>query len=155
MKRFWDKVSKQDDSCWLWTAAKRGGYGIFWSGVKQVNAHCFSYVMHRGEIPTGLFVLHRCDVRGCVNPDHLFLGTKGDNIRDCAQKGRMPRGQDRGGAKLTDEDVRAIRSEHRETGTAMVKLAARYGVADRTLGQIISREKWKHIAEPPASEETP
>lgn len=87
--RFWSKV-KKTDSCWLWTGALNGrGYGIF--GVTHGNnmtAHRFAWLMANGSIPDGMDVCHHCDVRCCVNPIHMFVGTRSDNMRDCAEKGR-------------------------------------------------------------------
>jgi HNH endonuclease len=76
--------------CWLWTGALwTSGYGqmkIPWTR-KNIGAHVASYLLHRGEIPLGLFVCHTCDLRPCVNPDHFFLGTQVDNMRDASRKG--------------------------------------------------------------------
>lgn len=78
--------------CWLWGASlkegKCGGYGQLKVNGKEVTAHRVSYMIHKGPIPKGLYVLHTCDVRSCVNPDHLFLGTQKDNIHDMMKKGR-------------------------------------------------------------------
>lgn len=90
-ERFWSKVNKEaPGGCWEWTAGlNSAGYGQFsnWPSAPQ-RAHRVSWEFANGEIPDGLCVLHRCDNRPCVNPAHLFLGTKGDNIRDCFAKGR-------------------------------------------------------------------
>jgi len=82
------------DECWLWRGGVqksktrgRGGYGWFWLGKAQ-HAHRVSWLLHHGPIPEGKCVLHRCDVRRCVNPAHLWLGTKADNNRDRDAKGR-------------------------------------------------------------------
>lgn len=86
--RFWAKVAKTD-SCWLWTAAKNDkGYGKFFFRHRLWFAHRVSYTVHRGTVPHGIKVLHRCDTPLCVNPDHLFLGTQKDNLRDMAEKRR-------------------------------------------------------------------
>ena len=88
MNRFEQKIDKSGD-CWLWTASRNnGGYGLFKLAGKTTTAHRISYELHVGVIPDGMCVLHTCDVRMCVNPDHLFLGTQTDNMQDKANKGR-------------------------------------------------------------------
>lgn len=77
--------------CWLWEKRiDTRGYGIFRVGGGIRIAHRFSYELHKGPIPDGVFVCHHCDVRCCVNPHHLFLGTNSDNQLDCVRKGRHP-----------------------------------------------------------------
>ena len=88
--RFWRFVEKTE-GCWLWTGAKTGGgYGyIRRSGKEKMSAHRASWEMHNGPVPEGLWVLHRCDTPACVRPDHLFVGTRADNMRDAHEKGRI------------------------------------------------------------------
>lgn len=91
-ERFFKKIQKTD-SCWLWKGhVKSNGYGVLSYSVnkkeRKITAHRLSWMIHHGEISDSLFVCHTCDVRNCVNPGHLFLGTAQDNILDCVKKGR-------------------------------------------------------------------
>jgi hypothetical protein len=89
--RFWSKVEKNDNNCWIWTAGRNGnGYGNFWFMGRTVGAHQMAYELSVGEITKGMCVLHSCDNGhlGCVRPDHLFLGTLKDNSQDMISKGR-------------------------------------------------------------------
>lgn len=88
LDRFEEKFSKTD-SCWIWNAATRStGYGVFSFNGKPETASRVSYRLYCGDIPNGLHVLHKCDNRICVNPEHLFLGTNKDNVEDRKSKGR-------------------------------------------------------------------
>lgn len=88
-QRFNCKVARTP-TCWWWHGAKNSqGYGKLRAGNKWWTAHRISYLLHKGKIPPDLWVLHRCDNPSCVNPDHLFLGTRQDNIEDARQKGRL------------------------------------------------------------------
>ena len=90
LDRFMAKVSPEPNSgCWLWVgAARQTGYGNFFLGSKSISAHRAAWLLHRGGIPDGMCVCHHCDVPSCVNPEHLFLGTHLDNMRDMDAKGR-------------------------------------------------------------------
>ena len=91
-ERFWKRVQKTE-TCWLWTGAKnKKGYGTFYiSKYEPIGAHRFSYLLAEGKSPEELFVCHKCDNPSCVRPDHLFLGTNTDNMRDAKKKGRLKR----------------------------------------------------------------
>ena len=79
-----------ETGCWIWKmSVDRVGYGHEWVGGKLRQAHRVSYETHIGPIPHGMKVLHKCDVRACINPSHLFLGTQKENIQDCKKKGRI------------------------------------------------------------------
>jgi DNA invertase Pin-like site-specific DNA recombinase len=96
-----------------------------------------------GPVPPGMHVCHRCDTPACVRPDHLFLGTQQDNIRDAAQKGRMHTGEQSPNAKLTAGQVREIRSS--ASGTTYRALAKTFGVHPNTISLIVRRKQWKHL----------
>jgi hypothetical protein len=150
-QRFWAKVTKTD-TCWLWTGATNGtGYGRF-SRDRQslVSVHRFSYELQVGPVPAGMCVLHRCDVRNCVRPDHLFLGTVADNNQDMIAKGRGSTGQRNGAAKLTDQQVREIRAAHRQ-GVPGRSLAKRYGCSEQNISAVVLRKLWKHVQDEGAS----
>lgn len=130
--------------CWNWISTKYDtGYGQFWAHGKHQKAHRISYQLHRGEIPHGLCVLHKCDNRRCVNPDHLFLGTISDNNADKVAKGRQARFDRRGTAnyraKLTDLDVAEIRAAN---GILHRQLAEQYGISGPQISLIRSGKRW-------------
>jgi hypothetical protein len=145
--RFWPKVQKTE-GCWLWTGGRNSnGYGTFGlNGTKSTAAHRFSWELVNGSIPHGMWVLHRCDVRHCVRPSHLFLGTRQDNTDDMLGKGRQTRGVDKALAKLTDEIVRTVRSRHAAGGVTLTALAAEYGVSLQVMWMAVTRRTWRHVA---------
>jgi hypothetical protein len=139
-ERFEARVDKSNPTgCWMWTGGKIPmGYGQLWpKGSKGVaiSAHRYSWILHRGEIPEGIYVLHHCDTPACVNPDHLFLGTARDNKLDCLKKGRA---RECPPPKLNVENVRAIR---RSTDPVAI-LAKRFGVSGSAIYKVLSGETW-------------
>ncbi len=124
--------------CWLWMGAvNRGGYGT-WGRDK---AHRVSWRLHQGDIPKGLCVLHKCDVRACVNPAHLFIGTIADNNQDAINKGRVvyANGERHGSSKLTVAQVAEIRADRR----SQRQIAASYGVTQQNIFAIKQGKTWK------------
>jgi len=134
--RFEAFVTKSDSSdCWLWTATvTSSGYGRFAFRDKLERAHRAAWKLYKGPIPTGLNVLHRCDVRLCVNPDHLFLGSQKENIWDMILKGR----DNFKGTLLSDTQVATIRDKWSERTATGVALARHYGVTPSCISAIVT-----------------
>lgn len=139
------------DACHLWTGiAGTRGYGQCWSpntrNRSAIGAHRVAYERANGPIPDGLFVCHRCDVRLCVNPAHLFLGTAAENNADRDAKGRhrVAKGEANHSAKLTAPQVRRIR-ERCQSGESRSALAREYGVAATSIYEIATRRTWRHV----------
>lgn len=145
-------VRKGLGSCWLWQGKPSScGYGIAWceertDGVRQVKAHRRSYNLFIGEIPDGLCVLHHCDVRLCVNPEHLYAGTRLENSRDMDRRGRRARhlGELHGMSHLTNQNVLDIRSRV-ASGELQLSLAKEFKVGTATICRIVNRKVWRHI----------
>ncbi|HEX6786952.1 MAG TPA: HNH endonuclease [Acidimicrobiales bacterium] len=146
--RFWERVTKTD-TCWLWTGYRQAGrYGmlrVVEGATRTVGVHRLSWELHYGPIPDGLLVCHTCDVRACVRPDHLFLGTPTDNVQDMLAKGRGRLGDAHPNARLTAESVREIRRQRAEEGATGVDLAQRFGVGRSTVYRMLHRETWVHL----------
>lgn len=139
--------------CWIWMGAVSpiNGYARICvppafrtAKSKVMNAHRYSWLIFRGPISTGLHVCHRCDLRCCVNPNHMFLGTAGDNIRDCFSKGRGNPGRMLGetnpSAKLTAEEVQEIRNSTDITAN----LARKHNVTWATVKAARTGVTWQH-----------
>lgn len=132
--------------CWTWEGAlERDGYGRFSTGADSwERAHRVAWELFHGPIPDGLCVLHRCDNRACVRPDHLFLGTPGDNAADRDAKGRAASGSRNGRAKLTEAEVLAIRAEV-AAGRSMYGVAKRRGLNPTTVQDLVSGKNWRRV----------
>jgi hypothetical protein len=141
--RFFNFVEKQENGCWLWTGSVMGnnGYGSFRVSATEgcIGAHRMSWILHFGEIPEGLMVLHHCDVKLCINPSHLFLGDKQDNAIDSYQKGRHK------GKRLTRFDVIEIRKIYKEIGISQEDLGKLFGVPQVYISKIVNHKVWKHV----------
>jgi len=159
-KDFWNQTRKTD-SCWIWTGSKTGslGYGRFGFRNKYYLAHRLSWEFHFGEIPKGMQICHHCDNPLCVNPDHLFMGTQSDNIKDAVKKGRMknlfkkghtgldfqrPCGENCHFSKLKLKDIIKIK-ELLKRGIRTMEIASKFGLSQRYIYDIKNGEAWKHI----------
>jgi len=146
---FWDRVNRTA-TCWLWTGPlKEGRYGSFYFKGKGDRAHRVSWIIAWGDIPKGICVLHKCDNTLCVNPEHLFLGTQLDNIKDRDNKGRcnpgvsFQKGSKHKNAKLTEESILEIRKL--ASSYTQKDLAKKFSVSIATVNFIVNRKTWTHI----------
>ena len=152
--RFWAKAKKTTaDDCWIWLGRKLPkGYGQIATGLVgggSLYSHRVAYFLEHGKFDLSLDVLHRCDNPSCVNPDHLFLGTQLENMRDMIKKGR-----NRGGARtgerhkmalLTNKQVFQIRRIYNEIGLSRKTLSVLFMVSPAVIGGVVTRRNWKHI----------
>lgn len=147
-ERLWGQVDRScAHGCWLWTGVTTAGYGrLTLRGNKKILAHRLSYELRYGPIPNELWVLHRCDVRRCVRPEHLFLGTHQDNVTDMVRKGRHAKhvGSRHPRARLTEGFVVLIR-EARRRGASYSALARQYGVSKSTIASAARGKNWRHV----------
>ncbi len=145
-KRFWEKVDKTK-YCWNWTGALSGlkddplnRYGVIGINKRLHYAHRVSWMLTKGEIPESLHVLHKCDNIICVNPEHLFLGTQGDNNRDRTRKGRTTRGSKSWRATLTEKDV--IFAKKNFNKMRIIDIAKILNVSFNTIWKIKDGHSW-------------
>lgn len=141
-KRLLAKTRVAENGCHEWQGytMKLQGYGQIGFNGKVLYTHRVAWLLAHSD-PGDQHVLHECDNRRCVNPEHLFLGSIEDNIADMVAKGRQARGERNGHAKLTEEDVRAIRASSEPYRV----LARRYGVCLATLSMVKTGKNWRHI----------
>lgn len=130
------------NECLVWTGPKgRKGYGLMTVGGKCRQVHRIAWEIVNGQIPAGMICCHHCDNPPCCNPEHLFLGTHKDNKHDAIAKGRHAHGVTHSRARLTEDDIRAIRADTRPHTIVAVE----YGVGDDHICRIRSRFVWKHL----------
>ena len=156
---FWSRVDKRADGHWLWTGTAHRKHGIFYFNGKMDQAHRISWRLLRGDIPSGLWVLHNCPNSLCLNPDHLRLGTRADNTADAVSRGEMasgdrnsmrlhpelvPRGVKHGMAKLTDEKVLAMRLMC-SNGVSHGKISRDFGISMTSAVDAIKGRTWAHV----------
>lgn len=157
-RRFWSKVKKTSE-CWLWLGSKSDfGHGQVRINGELFRAHRVSWLWANGTIPDGKCVLHKCDVPNCVNPDHLFLGTKADNTQDMMAKNRHKftnhYGESSGTSKLSKAQVTEIRKlfinsggilgkgKYRRGALSQKKLGEMFGVSQVQIGNILRGDQW-------------
>lgn len=133
-----------ENGCWICTSHTPNGKGYIYLMIDKIriSAHRHSYIKHKGAIPDGLLVRHTCDVRNCINPDHLVLGTVKDNSRDMVERKRSVTGEKHNSSKLTEKQVLFIRNNPHIKGQ---KIADELGVRNSTIYNARNGKSWKHI----------
>lgn len=165
LANFWSHVDKTrgrgpNGDCWIWVGSidksKRGGYGLCRNDGRIQKAHRASWYIASGSIPENLQVLHHCDVRNCVNPDHLFLGTNQDNVDDKLSKGRHHRGElassyanpvrgeENWNAKFSDEQILEMRRLYSD-GVKIMEIADKYIAKRHVVSMIVHGDRWAHL----------
>lgn len=145
---FWSRAIRSPGGCLLWQGRKNAkGYGWIALRGKSMHTHRAAWIISRGEIPSGRWVLHTCDTPSCVEPSHLYLGTPADNNADCVRRGRHRtiRGEKSPHAKLNDVAVRVIRYLVKH-GRTRSEIARAYGMSLSVIADAASGKRWKHVA---------
>lgn len=148
--RFFERTKRIDTGCLMWTGSPTGnGYGEVWYRARKVGAHVFAWFLETGEWPSGV-IRHQCDFGMCVDFAHLLDGTQAENVQDMHDRGRaspppIMHGEDHARAKLTNDDVLAIRAEYVPRVVSQRFLAAKYGVCQTVVKDILHRKIWTHI----------
>jgi len=143
--KFIEKIFFGRSDCWYFGGSlDNGGYGM----IERKKSHRVSWNLFNGEIPKGMNVLHKCDVRNCVNPDHLFLGTQKDNVLDMCIKKRnksnTPLGEKNHLSKLKGYQVFEMREIYARGGISYKKLAEKYGISAMTAFRAVTKQSWRH-----------
>jgi len=160
--------SLKKDGCWIWIGVvSNAGYGKTRYEKKDISAHRLSYIVFIGSIPDGKNVCHKCDEKRCVNPEHLWLGSQSENIKDCVKKGRFTgtkgfkwtdevrkkmknrthadrKGEKHHLKKLINDDIKEIRRLY-DSGINQKELSLRYKVHQSCISNIVRYKSWSHI----------
>lgn len=149
--RFWNFVEKQKDGCWIWFGnTAENGYGHFQLPNPKVTvlAHRFSYELNTGtKIPEGMEVCHKCDNRACVNPDHLFLGTRKENAMDCVEKGRQAKGEKNGKSKLKECEAKEVKRLAIDGKLPQWFIGKIFRISEIQVRKIKNGRTWVHLQE--------
>lgn len=139
---------KAGNGCWLWQRHIVFGYGILKVNGTNMPAHRFSYQLFKGCIPKGMMVLHQCDVRRCVRPSHLQIGTHKENMHQMAERNRVAWGDRQSSVKLTEGEVGEIRLHHSSGGISIYRLAQIYECSECAVTGIVKNKTWLRILNP-------
>ena len=136
-ERFWDKVDiKSKDDCWIWLASNSGNrYGKYKNNKKFYQAHRYAWILTNGSIPDDVLVLHKCDNGFCVNPNHLYLGSQSDNMRD---RSLRYKGRTGPSCKVDIEDIVYMKSAIYNKRMTQAELARLFGISPRYVGDLVT-----------------
>src|SRR3990167_4964367 len=152
LKRFWRNVSKSK-FCWNWVGLvnshpNKGGYGYMtFGGHRKLKSHRLSWEIHRGKIPKEMCVLHHCDNRRCVNPNHLFLGTQADNLTDRLKKCKYAVGENHPSSKFTESQVKEMIRLYRIVGWTAKIVGKFFGTSEAYIWNLMNGRAWKYLHE--------
>lgn len=141
-EKFWSMVTKTD-GCWIWNGSKqKSGHGCVQIASTKIasTAHRVAWVLTNGPVPKGMDVCHNCpggDNPACVRPDHMFIGTRSDNVQDSIKKGTFRTGERHQNAKLTDNQIEEIRKLYDKGKFGIRKLGYRFGISHGYVSLII------------------
>ncbi len=147
-QRMLKKIQKSESGCWLWAGATTNGYGTQALPGYGPNrrAHVLMYEHHFGPVSEGMVVCHKCNVKLCVRPDHLYAGTQGQNVQQAAADGLLPKGSNHPKSKLSEQDVATIRElmdGFPPGGRRAIELAKQFGVSRTNIRLIATNQIWK------------
>lgn len=139
-------LGEPNSGCWLWMKGGGGdGYGCFYYNGERNWAHRVSWELYAGPIPEKVSVLHKCDTPSCVRPDHLFLGTRADNVADMVSKSRNQKGARHWNARLSESDVKSIRQTYSSGGVTQGAIARFFDIPRQLVHAIVHNRLWRHL----------